>query len=118
MEYVFGTTETAETLQVRGGSGDVLTGFHEVIRRYPDQVITDNFRIVKHFFRSIGEDGTVFDWYEIDKHSRDTDKFSPNKADIETGIADAQDATCELSEELDERISELEDAFCELTMEG
>lgn len=95
-----------------------MTGFHEIEQKYPDQVITDRFHIVRKTNSAEDSEGNCYDWYEIDQHYRFTDKFSPNKEEIETGIADAQDATCELSEELDERISELEDALCELTMEG
>lgn len=87
-------------------------------RSFPDQTITDRYRIVRLLWSKTDSEGNVYDCYQIDQHYRDTDKFTPNKEEIETGIADAQDATCELSEELDERISELEDALCELTMEG
>ena len=31
------------------------------------------------------------------------------------GVVDAQNATCELSEEVDERISDIENALCELS---
>jgi hypothetical protein len=34
---------------------------------------------------------------------------------IDTGVTEAQDATCELSEEVDMRISDLENAICELS---
>ena len=87
-------------------------------REYPDRKIEDQFFVVEKFRSKEGADGTCFDWYEISAHFRDTDHFTPYKPDLDVGIADAQDATCELSEELDERISELEDALCELTMEG
>ena len=118
MEYVLGTKGGDEVLKTKGSEHSDLTGFHELETKYPDEVITDNFHIVEKVDSAEDAEGNCYDWYIIDKHYRVTDKFSPNKEEIETGIADAQDATCELSEELDERISELEDALCELTMEG
>lgn len=118
MEYVFGTEGADEVLKTKGREHTDLTGFHVFETKYPDQIITDNFHVAERIGRAKDAEGNCYDWYIIDKHYRVTDKFTPNKADIETGIADAQDATCELSEKLDERISELEDALCELTMEG
>lgn len=94
-----------------------MSGFHEIEQSYPDQVVTDRFYVVRLIRSDTDEEGNVYDWYEIANHSRIIDKFSPHKGEIETGIADAQDATCELSEELDERISAVEDAICELTIE-
>lgn len=34
---------------------------------------------------------------------------------LDTGVTEAQDATCELSEDVDTRISDLENAICELS---
>ena len=117
MVYVFGTEGGVETLKTKGSGRGRMSGFHEIEQSYPDQTVTDRFRIVRLLRSATDTEGNVYNWYEIDKHFRFTDKFTPAKAEIETGIADAQDATCELSEELDERISEIEDALCELTME-
>ena len=117
MVYVFGTEGGVETLETKGSDYSRLSGFHEIERRFPDQIITDRFRILKRIRSDEDAEGNKYEWYQIDQHYRFTDKFSPSKEEIETGISDAQDATCELSEELDERISAVEDALCELTIE-
>ena len=64
-------------------------------------------------------EGNCYDWYEIDHHSRYTDKFTPQKEEIETNITDTQDALCEATEDFEQRIADIEDALCEITeMEG
>ena len=118
MEYVFGPEEGIEILKTKGNGHSGLNGFHEIERSYPDQVITDRFYVSRLIRSDTDDDGNVYDWYEITDHNRYVDKFSPHRNDIESGISDAQDATCELSEELDERISAVEDALCELSIEG
>lgn len=36
-------------------------------------------------------------------------------ADVKTGVDDAQDAVCGLSEDMEQRLADIEDALCELT---
>ena len=117
MEYVFGTKEDKEVLRTKGNSHSKLDGFHQLVREYPDQTVTDSFRIVGKIDRAEDGDGNCYDWYEIDHHIRYTDKFTPKREEIEAGIAESQDAVCILSVELDDRISDLENALCELTQE-
>ena len=47
MEYVFGTQEDIEVLKTKGSEHSDLTGFHQIERSYPDQTVTDCFRVVR-----------------------------------------------------------------------
>lgn len=120
MEYVFGTVRRNgvdyENVKTVGVQHSELTGFCSVKRQYTDNIIEDDFKVVEKY-RSKEEGGVCYDWYIIDDHNRTIDKFTPAKAAIEVGIANSQDAVCELSEELDERITEIEDALCDLSKE-
>ncbi len=120
MEYVFGTVweegREVENVKTVGDAHTDLEGYCHIERRYPDNVITDTFRVVKKYQTdTVGE--TCLDWYVISDHNRYIDKFTPKQEEIETGITDTQDAVCTLSEDIEARIAELEDALCELTAE-
>lgn len=118
MVYVFGTVrrrgEDIEVLKTKGSKHTDLKGFHQLQAEYPDQIITDDFHVVRKYDSQEDVEGNCYDWYEIDRHSRYADKFTPLREKIETGIAQAQDATCELDETTDARMGALEDAVCEL----
>lgn len=114
MEYVFGTMDNVETLKTKGSSHTDLTGFHEVTREYPDQKITDHFRVVRKLGSKEGADGACYDWYEIDKHYRVTDKTGPLVRAAAENNAAMENALCEQDAAMDERMSALEDAVCEL----
>ena len=62
-------------------------------------------------------DDRCTDWYVIREHSRFIDKFSPKQEELETGIADSQDAICILSEDIEARLADIEDALCEISKE-
>lgn len=115
MEYVFGTKGAVETLKTKHSSHTNLKGYHEITTTYPDQIITDRFRIVKKLESKEDLEHNCYDWYEIDSRYRVVDKFTPHKDEIETEIADTQDGLCEISEELEMRIADIEDALYELT---
>lgn len=110
MEYVFGTEGSAEVLKTKGSAHTDLTGFQQVERTYPDQTITDSFRVVRRLGRRVDPEGNCYDWYEIDRHYRFTDKTAPVKATV----ASVENAVCELDEHTDERMGALEDALCDL----
>lgn len=74
MEYVFGTQGEIEVLKTKGDSHTDLTGYHQIEQVYPDQTVTDNFRIVQKLDSADDEEGNCYDWYEIDHHYRVTDK--------------------------------------------
>lgn len=73
-EYIFGTNGNAETLRVKGPAHTGLTGFQEVAREYPDQTITDRFRVVRKLKSAEDQAGNCYDWYEIDRHYQVEDK--------------------------------------------
>lgn len=114
MEYVFGAVGSAEILKVKSDAHTDLTGYHQVVREYPDQTITDSFRVVRKFGKQEDAEGNCYDWYEIDRHYRYTDRTGPLARQIAENAASAEDAICELDAGYDERISSIEDALCEL----
>ena len=121
MEYVFGTTTRngveVKNLKTVGDSHSNFTGSISVTREFSSAEYTDNFTVIEKYRSEEDSDGKCYDWYVIKDHNRYVDKFTPVKAEIEGGISDAQDATCELSEEVDQRITDIENALCELTEE-
>ena len=83
MEYVFGTEGEMEVLKVKGDSHTDLTGFHQIEQEYPDQTVTDSFRIVRKLDSGTDAEGRCYDWYEIDRHNRTIDKSAPVAARVE-----------------------------------
>ena len=114
MEYVFGTQGEIEVLKTKGDSHTDLTGYHQLEREYPDQTITDSFRVVRKLRSAEDAEGRCYDWYEIDRHYRMTDKTGPLAEQAAKTAAELQDALCEQDAATDERVSTLEDAVCEL----
>ena len=92
-----------------------MTGYHQVEQTYPDQTITDNFRIVRLIRQEEDLEGNCYDWYEIDRHYRVVDRFTPHADEIRDGITETQDALCEESDYIEGRLADIEDALCELT---
>ena len=68
MDYVFGTKGGAEVLKTVGDAHTGLTGYHQLEREYPDQTITDSFRVVRKLRSAEDAEGRCYDWYEIDHH--------------------------------------------------
>ena len=120
MEYIFGKMRRkgkyVEILKTVNSQPTKLLGFCHVEKQYSNEIITDDFRIVEKF-DSDNKDELYYDWYEIDNHNRMIDRFTIAQPEINKGIADAQDATCELSETTDESITSLEQAICDLSEE-
>lgn len=83
MEYVFGTEGEMEVLKVKGDSHTDLTGYHQIEQEYPDQTVTDSFRIVRKLDSGTDAEGRCYDWYEIDRHNRTIDKSAPVAARVE-----------------------------------
>ena len=77
MEYIFGTRRDIEVLKTKGDAHSQLSGYHEVTREYPDQVIVDRFRVVRKIDSKEDIEGNMYDWYEIDRHYRMSDKTGP-----------------------------------------
>lgn len=86
MEYMFGSDNDKEILKTKGASHSNLTGFHQIEMKYPDQTITDSFRIVRLIESKEDVEGNCYDWYEIDHHYRYTDKFTAGNEKIQAQI--------------------------------
>lgn len=114
MEYVFGTQSELEVLKTKGDAHTDLTGFHSIERTYPDQTITDNFRVVRKLDSKEDVEGRCYDWYEIDHHFRIADKTGPLAAQVIENVTAMENALCEQDTAMDERMSALENALCEL----
>ena len=99
-EYVFGTEESREILKTKGDTHSSLEGYQEVVREYLDQTITDRFRVVKKTNSAEDEEGNCYDWYIIDNHYRDTDKFPLDVRSTEQEITDLQIENMEMGEAL------------------
>lgn len=113
MEYVFGTKGNVEILKTKGNSHTDLTGFHQVEQIYPDQTITDNFRIVTKLESQDDAEGNCYDWYEIDRHYRVTDKTAPVVEMVKQHTAEMENALCEQDAAANERMGAFEDVLCE-----
>lgn len=83
MEYSYGTHGKTETLRTKGKAHTDLKGWHEIVREYPDQIITDRFRVVRKTGSDTDLEGNCYDWYEIDNHYRVQDKTLTLKAEAE-----------------------------------
>lgn len=103
-----------EILRTKGRTHTDLRGFHQIERTYPDQVITDNFRIVCKTDSKEDAEGNCYDWYEIDRHYRTVDRTGPVAEKAAEDAAALEDALCEQDAVFDERVSAIEDAICEL----
>lgn len=90
MDYVFGTKKVGarecEILKTVGNRHSNLSGYVVIEREYPDRVIEDSFRVVRKYQSKRDSAGNIYDWYEIDNHYRDTDRFMPQKSDIQAQI--------------------------------
>ena len=96
MDYVFGTKGSIEVLKTVGDAHTSLTGYHQLEREYPDQTITDSFRVVRKLHSAEDAEGRCYDWYEIDRHYRMTDKTGPLVEQAAKTAAAIEDSLCEL----------------------
>lgn len=98
-----------EILRTKGDTHSNMSGFHTIESEYPDQIVTDSFRIAEHVGSSEDVEGNCYDWYEIDHHIRFTDKFSPYKKIIEGGIDENSDAILDVADLSDENSNSILD---------
>ena len=122
MEYIFGKSELhGESLKTISDKHSNLSGNNIIERTYSDAIITDTFDVVEKYQSKKDAEGKCYDWYAIANHYRYIDKYNPNigkvEERIEGDISDTQGAVCDLSVEIDERITDIELALCELTEE-
>ncbi len=89
MEYVFGTHSVTdeELLKTKGDHHTNLSNSCEVVREYPDCVITDSFRVLRRMKSSEDAEGNCYDWYIIDRHNRIIDRTKPIKENLDVLMA-------------------------------
>ena len=74
MEYVFGNLGGGEVLRIKGDRHTDYRGYVEVEQEIGGEIIVDRFRVVKKLETKDSDNGTCYDWYEIDRHYRYCDK--------------------------------------------
>ena len=125
MEYVFGSITRGgviqEILKTKNEAPSDLSGKMTVDREYSDCIIYDTFVIDRKYQSKHDDEDNYYDWYYITDHFRYIDKYTPNIGAVEeklnTGIADTQDALCEVTDDIETRLADIENALCELTEE-
>ena len=100
MEYVFGTEENI--LKTKADQHTSLTGYNELITEYPDQTVTDRFRVIKKIKSGEDRAGNCYDWYEIAEHYQTTNKFPSDICATEIEITDLEIENIELGQALTE----------------
>ena len=100
MEYVFGTNRNKEILKTKGSEHTDLTGYHEVVREYPDQTITDRFFVIEKYHTDEDSEGNCYDWYEIDRHYRFSDKFDGHIGETQQDITELEIETMTQAQQL------------------
>lgn len=93
MDYIFGIIDlgsgvVTENLKTVGDVHTDLEGYMEIVRNYPDSVITDRFRVMGKYQSDDDADGNAYDWYMISDHYRYEDRYTP-AADLLTQSAEA-----------------------------
>ena len=114
MDYVFGTQGDIEVLKTKGDTHTDLSGFQEVVREFPGEKITDNFRVVRKMDSTEDCEGNCYDWYEIDRHYREIDRTGPVAEALASTREELENAMCEQDTAVEERLAAIEDALCEL----
>lgn len=73
-------------------------------------MITDRFRVVKKLDSQKDEEGSFYDWYEIDRHYRYEDRHTPQIGAVESALTELEI----LSMEQERTITDNEIAIMEL----
>lgn len=120
MEYVFGKVRRSgvdlESVKTVGTEHSNLKGFCTIEKHYPDSIITDNFRVIEKY-RSDSNKELCYDWYIIDSHDRNIDKFTPAEGEIKDNIVENAEGLVDIAELSDENslsIAELAEAIAAL----
>lgn len=94
MEYIFGTVRKNgvfyDNLKTVGNKHTDLNGAISIIRKFPDNIITDNAKILEHYHSTTDDDGKCYDWYTISDHYRIEDKFTPQIGNTEIEITNLE----------------------------
>ena len=83
MDYVFGTEGEIEVLKIKGDAHTDLTGYQQIVQKFPGEEVTDGFRVARKIRSAEDEEGNCYDWYEIDHHNRTVDKSVSVAARVE-----------------------------------
>ena len=87
MEYIFGTVRKNgvfyDNLKTVGNKHTDLNGAISIIRKFPDNIITDYHSVTD-------DDGKCYDWYTISDHYRIEDKFTPQIGNTEIEITNLE----------------------------
>lgn len=79
-----------------------LNDFEQVSVEYAGQsVVTDNFHITAKIKSDEDEEGNCYDWYEIDRHYRTIDKYTPHAEQFEQSYQAATIAFVTMAEKGD-----------------
>lgn len=76
-----------EVLKVKSDHITGLTGYQQVIQKFPSETISDSFHVVRKLDSKTDASGNVYDWYEIDRHYRTIDRTAPLKEANEKNAA-------------------------------
>ena len=73
-----------------------------VIRERPEETVTDSFLVVEHVKSSEDGEGNCYDWYEIERHYRYSDKsgavmrsMEREATELEIGLMEQEQAITE-----------------------
>lgn len=76
-----------EVLKVKSDYVTGLTGYQQVIQKFPSEAVSDSFHVVRKLDSKTDAAGNVYDWYEIDRHYRTIDRTAPLKEANENNAA-------------------------------
>ena len=94
MEYIFGTVRKNgviyDNLKTVGDIHTDFSGSISIVRKFSDNIITDNAKILKHYHSATDDDGKCYDWYIISDHYKIEDKFTPQIGNTEIEITNLE----------------------------
>lgn len=116
MEYIFSSDGAKKILRTKSRTANELeaASFHQLTSEYPDEVITDNFRVVRKIFSKDDSEGNHYTWYEVDQYFRTVDRTGALAEKMNETRGDLADALCDLDIAIDERITALEENLTSL----
>lgn len=92
MEYIFGTVRKngwlCQRLITKGDKHSNLSGYVTVVRKYADTEISDSFKVLEHYKTTEDSQGSCYDFYLIEEHYRNEDKFGPVSEKLYTNLKD------------------------------
>lgn len=74
MEYIISTDGPVEILKTKAADHTNLSGYQQITQDLPEERITDHFWVVRKLKSAEDSAGACYDWYEINRHYRQTDR--------------------------------------------